>query len=106
MAIASFLIAIGALGISLTALWKTHFARFSILGVVGDLRHRIYPFKSDNSKWHVSSFDVPLAITNEGAKPGIVTGLRLRLEFPELPIPGNHELLPAKFELRAEKAHE
>ncbi len=100
----SIIISVAALIVSCVALWKTHFAGFSPTARAGDLRHRIYPIRSEGQRWFISSFDVPFTIANQGARPGLITGLRLRLHYPNLPIPGNHELLPAKFELHPDKA--
>jgi hypothetical protein len=104
MAVASLLISITALVISLLAVWKTHFAPFSALAVAGRLRFRIYPIKNGDERWFIPSLDVPVSVTNEGARPGVVKGLRLRLCFPGIPIPGNHESITASFEIAPENS--
>jgi hypothetical protein len=99
MALAPIFISFIALGISIAALWKSHLAPFSPLAVAGRLRVRIYPIRSDDQQWFIASFDVPISVTNEGARPGVVSGLRLRLHFPKVPIPGNCELIGPEFEI-------
>lgn len=101
-----FIISIIALGISLSAgliafiaLWKTHLARFSPVVITGNLQHRIYPFTKGKRKWYICSFDIPIRVTNGGAKPGNVLGLRLSVSFPDIPFPGNRELFFPIFEI-------
>jgi hypothetical protein len=89
--------------ISCIALWKTHFARFSPLALAGNLQHRLYPIRNGEERWYITSFDVPVSITNPGAKPGIVTGLRLHLHYPELPFAGNYEFIRATSDLKPDK---
>lgn len=102
MATASLLISISAFVISLLALWKTHFSPFSALPVAGRLMIRIYPIKSGNERWFIASLNVPVSVTNQGARPGVIDGLRLRLHFPKLPIPGNCEFIRPTFEIAPE----
>lgn len=104
MTTVSLLISIAAILISLLALWKTHFAPFSTLGVAGRLRLRIYPIRNDADRWFIASLDVPISVTNEGARPGVITGLRLRLHFPQIPIPGNCEFIQPTYEIATEDA--
>jgi len=94
-----------ALCVSCIALWKGHFARFSPLALAGNLRHRVYPIRSGDRHWYISSFDLPVSITNPGARPGLVTGLRLRLHYPELPFAGNYEFISAQWELKPDKVN-
>lgn len=88
---------------SCVALWKGHFARFSPLALAGNLQHRLYPIRSGDERWFIPSFDIPISVTNPGARPGIVTGLRLRLHYSELPFQGNHEFIYPNWELRPDK---
>jgi hypothetical protein len=92
-----------ALCVSYVALWEGYFARFSPWALAGNLRHRVYPIRNDERHWYITSFDVPVSVTNPGARPGFVTGLRLRLHYPELPFDGNHEFISAKWELKPDK---
>lgn len=91
-----------ALVVSLTALWKTHFARFHPKGTVGALTMRVYPWRNGNERWFVPTFEVPISVTNAGAVPGVVTGVRLVLRYPELPISDNKECVYAEWELDRE----
>jgi hypothetical protein len=92
-----------AICISCVALWKGHFARFSPLALAGNLQQRIYPIRNGDERWFITSFDIPVSVTNPGARPGIVSGLRLRLHYPELPFPGNYEFFFPNWELRPDK---
>ncbi len=104
MASASLFISIAAFIISLLALWKTHFAPFSALAVAGNLRIRVYPIRSGAERWFIVSLDVPVSITNEGARPGMIRDLRLRLHFREVPVPDNCEIFHVTFEIASEDA--
>ena len=68
--ISSVIIALFALGVALTTLFKTHLSKFKPIITVGDLSIRIYPIKSDDEEWFLPSFNLPISISNDGAKPG------------------------------------
>jgi len=99
----SLLFAFASLCISCVTLWKTHFARFGPLAIAGNLTHRIYPIRSGTDRWFITSFDIPISVTNPGARPGCVDALRLRLHYPDLPFAGNHEFIYPKWELKPDK---
>jgi hypothetical protein len=88
-----------AFAVSTVALWKTHFAPGKVIVAGGSLRLHIYPITNEGRNWFMSSFDLPLSFTNAGAQPLLVTGVRLRLHFPDLPIDGNCEYMNAKWEI-------
>jgi hypothetical protein len=98
-ALLSVVIALAALLISFLSLWRTHFSRPRPIVVCGRLRQRIYPIRNEQRNWYLASFDLPLSFLNPGAQPVLVTGIRLRLHFPKIPIPGNGEILSAKWEI-------
>ncbi len=98
-ALLSVSIALAALAVSLVSLWRTHFSRSRPIVLCGRLRHRIYPIKSERSRWFLTSFDVPVSFLNAGAQPILVTGVQLRVHFPKIPIPGNCEIIPVKWEI-------
>lgn len=97
--ILSVIIALFALGVALTTLFKTHLSKFKPIVTVGDLSIRIYPIKSDDEEWFLPSFSLPISISNDGAKPGKVLGIRLIVSFPDLPINGNKEIILPKWEV-------
>ena len=99
----SLFLSILALGLSAIALYQTHFAPFKIVAVAGSITHRIYPIRSGEKRWYISSFFVPLTVINSGAVSGFVTGLRLRLHYPDVKIVGNHEFVYAVHEVYADK---
>jgi hypothetical protein len=105
MAILSLVVSVVAVCLSLVALWKGYFAPFSPLSLAGNLGFRVYPFSDDKERWFVASFDIPIIVTNAGAKPGFVIALRLRLHFPELPFADNYELVFPNWELNPEKVN-
>lgn len=92
-----------ALCISFVALWKGHFAKFSPVALAGSLELRIYPFRNSDERWFIASFLTAISVSNPGARPGLVTGVRLRLRYPELPFADSHELLYAIWELKPDK---
>lgn len=105
MATISLFISLLAVAISIFSLWKSELAPFSALAVAGELKLRLFPIRSGAEEWFIASFLLPLSVTNQGARPGIVKGLRLRLHFPQIPIPGNCELVPAKYEVADDRVH-
>jgi hypothetical protein len=84
--------------------WKNHLAPFSAIAVAGRLNLRIYPIRSGTERWFIASLDLPVSVTNDGARPGVVNGLRLRLNFPRIPIPGNCEFIKPCYEIAPEDA--
>jgi hypothetical protein len=94
-----------AICVSGLTLWKGHFARFSPLALAGNLRHRVYPIRNSKDRWFITSFDIPVSVTNPGARPGRVTGLRLRLHYPDVPLADNHEFVHPKWELKPDKVN-
>jgi hypothetical protein len=99
VAVTSAAIAFAALSVSAVMVWRTHFAMPRPIVIAGRLRFRIYPIRSEGERWWLGSYDLPLSVCNPGAQPLLLTGLRLRLHFPQIPIPNNEELLPAKWEI-------
>ena len=99
IALTALVISFGAAIAAFITLWRSHLSRFQPITVVGQLCHRISRMESEHDKWLISTFDAPITVSNNGAKAGQVLGLRLRLSYPYLPIPGNYELLHAKCEL-------
>jgi hypothetical protein len=97
------IVSIAAFCVSMWALWKGHLAPFSPLGIAGNLCHRIYPIRSEAERWFISSFHVPISVTNQAARPGVITGLRIRLRYPDLPIPGNYEIIRPIWEIAPDK---
>ena len=99
LSLGSATIALAALVMGIINLWRTHFATLHPISIPGCLRLRVYPIKFLTDRWFMVSQDLPISFCNPGAQPVIVTGLRLRLHFPGIPIPGNQELIDAKFEI-------
>ncbi len=93
IALISAFIAFAALAVSAVTLLRTDYAIADPVTVVGPLRHRIYPVKNGKEKWFISSFDAPVSFCNSGARPLLITHVRLRLHFPNIPIPGNEEII-------------
>lgn len=102
--IVSLGVSLAAFAVSAVASWKTHFASFRPLTTVGDLTLNCYPIKYDSGMWCIMSFTTPIAILNAGAQPGIIEGMRLRLEYPMAPQTPNCEYVPATFVLDTNKA--
>jgi len=98
VSIISLVIGVAALTASLVALWRTHLSGFQPKTVVGPLTMRIFPITNDESKWFIASFLSSLTVTNNGASPGAVTGLRLKLQFSGLKADA-FETIPVKWEM-------
>lgn len=118
--IISVLVATAAFILSFVALWKTHFSRFRPISVVGDLGLRVYPVKGGecncascqqaeanvaakdaDAGWHIPSADFIVSVTNDGARPGRILGLRLAVSYPKLPVTNNRELFNCNFEVNS-----
>jgi hypothetical protein len=69
-----------------------------ILVACGPLTLRITPFRSAKERWFVADAKVDLTFTNSGARPGVVDAVRLRADYPTVPMPKAHEF----FSLNAE----
>jgi hypothetical protein len=106
IAIGSAIISIGAFFVSLITLWKSHLSNFSPIFSVGCITQRIYPIRSGEKKWFIVSLSLPMCVTNCGARPGLISDLRLSLHYPNLPIPDNRELIYATWEIDAGKANQ
>jgi len=101
----SIIVSTVALTVSAVALWQTHFSPFSPLVVGEQLTLSIYPIRSGSDRWFIVSLVAPISITNEGARPGVISGLRLRLHYPNLPIPDNREFIYPVFEIKGEEVN-
>lgn len=97
-------VAIVALAISIITMWRAHFSLLNPIAVVGRLCQRVYPIKNDVDEWYMMSVDIPISLCNPGAQPLLIQGVRIRLHFPEIPIPKNYELIHAKWEIKSEQA--
>ena len=104
LALISTAIALAALSISALSLWRTHFAMPKPILNTSRLRLRVYPIKNSGERWYIVSFDLPLSICNPGAQPLLLSAVRLRLSFPQVPIPNNGEVLPVTWEINADDA--
>ena len=99
----TILVSFAAFVFSAIALWRTHFAKFRAITTSGNLQFRIYTFKNNRKKWYIPSVDIPISITNEGARVGKVMGLRIRASFPKLSIPSNYEIFMPQWEIDFKK---
>lgn len=92
-----------SIGVSFITLWKTHLAKFKPLISVGKCRLRIYPIKSANERWYISSFDIPLSFTNQGAQAGRIEDIRVKVSYPKLPINGHYEMFYPKWDVNGKE---
>lgn len=93
------LFSLAAIVVSGIALWKSHFVKFTPLVSVGSCRLRIYPIKSGEERWYISSFDIPLSFTNQGAQAGRINDIRVKVSYPNLPIQGHYEMFYPKWDV-------
>jgi hypothetical protein len=68
-----------ALVTSLVALYRAYLAPAKVRTVIGTMRLRLYEYTNDSDVWHMPVFHLTCSFTNEGAKIGVVDGLRLRV---------------------------
>ncbi len=94
-AVISIAISIAAFILSATALWQTHFAKFKAVCSAGNLQFKIYPFTDH----YLPSVDIPITITNVGARAGKVVGLRIRVRYPDLPTRNNFEFFSPQWDV-------
>ncbi|MDO9301254.1 MAG: hypothetical protein Q7T89_07720 [Anaerolineales bacterium] len=97
--VVSIAISIAAFVLSATALWQTHFAKFRVVCSVGNLQLQIYPFESHC----LPSVDIPITITNTGARVGRITGMRVRVSYPGLSSSSNYEFFNPKWDVDYKK---
>jgi hypothetical protein len=75
----SLLVSAVALAASLLALYRAYLAPAKIRAIVGTMRLRLYEYSHESTVWHMPVFHLTCSFTNEGAKVGVVDGLRLRV---------------------------
>jgi hypothetical protein len=97
------IISIVALILSIVALWQTHFAKFKIVCAVGNMQYKTYPFKHDKDIWYIPSIDIPIAVTNIGARIGKIMGLRIRVSYQGLRTNQNFEFFSPQWEVDYKK---
>src|ERR1039457_316673 len=95
-----------ALGVSVLALvasgvtlWRTHLAPMRVLVACGPLTLRITPFRARDERWFVADVKIDLTFTNSGARPGVVRNIRMRADYPGLPISHAREFFELSFEV-------
>jgi hypothetical protein len=72
----------------------------------GPLSIRITPFRNSESRWFVVDAIADFTFTNAGARPGLIYDLRLKAEYPKLPIPNAHEYFALDYEVDPRKFEE
>jgi hypothetical protein len=80
-----------ALVTSLVALYRAYLAPARIRAVVGTMRLRLYEYTDGSDTWHMPVFHVTCSFTNEGARVGVVDGLRLRVHHVEVAPQDNYQ---------------
>jgi hypothetical protein len=71
-----------AILVSSLSLWRTHYSRFNPSAIGGPLKLRIFKLKSGNDRWFLPVIQLHFAITNIGARPGLVKNVRIRAIYP------------------------
>lgn len=106
LAIAALTVALVAAVISGTALWRTHYSRGRLIWAPGTASLAIASFRKEGAPeepvWFIPDLALPVTIANTGAQAVIVRGLRLRVQYPDLPIPDAHEIWELNRELDTE----
>lgn len=75
----SLAVATLALVASAFSVYRTQLAPAHIQTLCGVLRLRLYPYSNETERWFMPVFAVSVSFTNEGARAGVVDGLRLRV---------------------------
>jgi hypothetical protein len=76
----SLVVSVVALVTSGVALYRAYLAPAKIRVVIGTPRLRMYEYSNANGDiWHMPVFHLTCSLMNEGAKVGVVDGLRLRI---------------------------
>jgi hypothetical protein len=92
---ASFGVSAVALLVSLVVLRKSYLAPATIKVVPGVLRLRLYPYSNADRDWQMPAFSLTVSLTNEGARTGVVDGMRLRVTYSGVDPPDNYETFDA-----------
>ncbi|MBC7879422.1 MAG: hypothetical protein H7Y59_19815 [Anaerolineales bacterium] len=95
----SIAISIAAFVLSSIALWQTHFAKFKVICSTGNLQFKIYPFQHNKERWYIPSVDIPITITNVGARAGKILGLRIRINYIDVQVPKNYEFFNPQWDV-------
>lgn len=99
----STIISIAAFILSSVALWQTHFVKFKIACTVGSMQYKTYPFQHGKDIWYIPSIDIPIAVTNVGARIGKIIGLRIRVRYQDLHTRQNFEFFSPNWEVDYKK---
>lgn len=95
MPYASLIISIIALLVTGISFWRSYVAPMHLLVAAGPLTLRIKQFGPTPDPrpeiWFLADVSVDIIFTNDGARPGMVRDIRLRIDYPGLPIPDAHE---------------
>ncbi|TYL51043.1 hypothetical protein [Agromyces mariniharenae] len=106
LAVAAFVVAVFAAVISGIAMWRTHFSRGKLIWAPGIASLSVSRFRNDGgpsgSGWIVPDLAIPVTIANTGARAVVIRGLRVRVDYPGLPIPDAHEIWELNWELDTE----
>jgi hypothetical protein len=99
----ALLISIVALFISIISIWKSYFAKFKLVTTVGNLGIRIFPLQHKKEKWYLPTIDIPISLTNEGARIGKVLGLRILIHFLDSPKKNDFQEIYPRWEVDSKK---
>jgi hypothetical protein len=67
------------------------------------MQYKTYPFQHGKDIWYIPSIDIPIAITNIGARIGKITGLRIRGRYQGLHTKQNFEFFSPIWEVDFKK---
>jgi hypothetical protein len=83
----SLAVSVLAFGISLIALWGSQLQPFSPGLITSDPSFRVYAIHSRKSLrakvWYLPSFDISITAWNKGAKPGVLSDMRMRVTIQD-----------------------
>lgn len=99
LAFAALVVSLLAASFSGLTLWRTHFFRGTAIFAPGAATLSVTQWVNSGHTWYTPDIVIPTYIANTGTNPITVQGLRVRVEYPGLPIPDAHEYWEFNLEL-------
>jgi hypothetical protein len=86
------------------SLWRSQLSPMRLIVASGPLTLRITQFSgNDNRIWYIAEVAADFTFTNSGAQSGVIRNLRIRVDYPDLPINKGHEYFSLTAEVDAKE---
>lgn len=99
LSLVPLIVSLLAAGVSALALWRTHFSRGEVVYATGDAVLSVTQWTNEGRTWYTPDLIITTAIANTGVRPVVIQGLRVKVEYPDLPIPSAYETWTFNMEL-------